>query len=297
MNLFITGAWQSAKDYISDIERLGHKVVFMQQEKERILCDYTWIEGVICNGLFLYHDIELFQNLRFIQLTSAGYDRVPMNYIQQHGIDIYNARGVYSIPMAEFAVSGVLQIYKKSRFFYENQKKHKWEKHRQLIELAGKQVCIIGCGSVGTECAKRFRVFGCEIIGVDLLSRNDVHYDQVFGIDKLQLVLPNVDIVVLTLPLTEKTKYLMNDEMFNNIKEGAILVNIARGAIVDRNALIDHIGRLGGAVLDVFEEEPLCADSPLWSMSNVIITPHNSFVGDGNKDRLDKVIIKNLEYA
>ena len=88
----------------------------MQQEKERIPCDYTWIEGVICNGLFLYHDIELFQNLRFIQLTSAGYDRVPMNYIQQHGIDIYNARGVYSIPMAEFAVSGVLQIYKKSRF-------------------------------------------------------------------------------------------------------------------------------------------------------------------------------------
>lgn len=297
MNLLITGAWQSAKDYISDIERLGHKVVFMKQEKEMIPCDYTWVEGVICNGLFLYHDIELFQNLRFIQLTSAGYDRVPMKYIQQHGIDIYNARGVYSIPMAEFAVSGVLQIYKQSRFFYENQKKHKWEKHRQLIELAGKQVCIIGCGSVGTECAKRFQAFGCEIIGVDLLPRSNVNYDQIVGIDDLQLVLPNVDIVVLTLPLTERTKHLINNEMLHNIKEGAILVNIARGAIVDRNAFIDHISRLGGAVLDVFEEEPLCKDSPLWSMSNVIITPHNSFVGNGNKDRLDKVIIKNLEYA
>ncbi len=297
MNLLITGAWQSAKDYISDIERFGHKVVFMQQEKEKIPCDYVWVEGVICNGLFLYHDIELFQNLRFIQLTSAGYDRVPMDYIQQHEIDIYNAHGVYSIPMAEFAVSGVLQIYKQSRFFYENQKKHTWEKHRELIELADKQVCIIGCGSVGTECAKRFRAFGCEIIGVDLLLRNNVNYDQMIGIDDLQLVLPSVDIVVLTLPLTEKTKHLINNEMLHNIKEGAILVNIARGAIVDRNALMDHIGRLGGAVLDVFEEEPLCADSPFWSMSNVIITPHNSFIGNGNKDRLDKVIIKNLEYA
>ena len=150
---------------------------------------------------------------------------------------------------------------------------------------------------MGTECAKRFQAFGCEIIGVDLLPRNNVNYDQIVGIDDLQLVLPSVDIVVLTLPLTEKTKHLINNEMLHNIKEGAILVNIARGAIVDRNALTDHIGRLGGAVLDVFEEEPLYADSPFWSMSNVIITPHNSFVGNGNKDRLDKLIIKNLEYA
>ena len=190
MNLLITGAWQSAYENILALEQLGHRVVFMQQEKEGLPCDAEWIEGVICNGLFLYHKIEEFKNLRYIQLTSAGFDRIPMDYVEEHGIEIHNARGVYSIPMAEFAIAGVLQIYKQSRFFYENQRKHKWEKHRGLLELSGKNVCIVGCGSVGTECAKRFKAFGCEIIGIDLFPRKDAFYDQMRGLDKFEEVLP-----------------------------------------------------------------------------------------------------------
>lgn len=267
----------------------------MQQEKEGLPCDAEWIEGVICNGLFLYHKIEEFKNLRYIQLTSAGFDRIPMDYVEEHGIEIHNARGVYSIPMAEFAIAGVLQIYKQSRFFYENQRKHKWEKHRGLLELSGKNVCIVGCGSVGTECAKRFKAFGCEIIGIDLFPRKDAFYDQMLGLDKFEEVLPYADVVVLTLPLTDETKHLVDGDMMTHLKDGAVLVNIARGAIIDTNALIKSLGRLGGAVLDVFEEEPLNEYNPLWRMDNVILTPHNSFVGSGNDPRLSKLIIKNLE--
>ena len=295
MNLLVTGAWQSANENLSRLEQLGHHIVFMQYENDELPCDYEWVEGVICNGIFLSHPIEKFTNLRYIQLTSAGFDRVPMDYVKEKNIEIHNARGVYSIPMAEFAICGVLDLYKQSRFFTENQKNHKWEKHRGLLELFGKTVLIVGCGSVGTECAKRFKAFGCEVIGVDLFPREDSLYNEMLPLYKLDEALQQADIIVLTLPLTEQTKHLMNSERFNHLKNTAVLVNIARGAIVDTTALLNHIDRLAGAVLDVFEEEPLSEYSPLWDKQNIILTPHNSFVGEGNSKRLSANILSNLQ--
>ena len=295
MKLLITGAWQQAKEYINVIEQMGHEVYFLQNEKDALPCNPEEVEGVVCNGLFLSHPIEQFSNLKYIQLTSAGFDRVPMEYVKNHAIQIYNARGVYSIPMAEFAITGVLDIYKKSRFFSENQKKHKWDKHRGLMELHGKKVCIVGCGSVGNECAKRFAAFGCHVTGVDLFLREDECYQKMVGLQELDTMLKESDVVVLTLPLTEETQHLLNAERMKYLRDGAVLVNIARGAIVDTKALVLEMNRLGGAVLDVFEEEPLSADDALWEMDNVIVTPHNSFVGEGNVERLSRLILRNLK--
>lgn len=295
MNLLITGAWFSAKEYIEQIEKMGHQVIFQQQEKDELYIEYDWVEGIIGNGIFLSHPIENFSNLKYVQLTSAGYDRVPMDYVEKHNIEIHNARGVYSVPMAEFAVSGVLQLYKQTRFFIENQKIHQWFKHRKICELNRKTVCIVGCGSVGTECAKRFAAFECIVIGVDLYPREDNYYQKMIGLNELDKVLPETDVLVLTLPLTEETHYLINDSRFEKLKEGAVLVNIARGAVIDPEALVRYIEKLGGAVLDVFEEEPLNDSSLLWDMENVIVTPHNSFVGENNQKRLSDTIIRNLE--
>lgn len=294
MNLLITGAWNQAADYINEMESKGHKVKFMQYEKDEIPCPYEWVEGVVCNGLFLHHPIERFVNLTYIQLISAGFDRVPMEYVKEHGIQIHNARGVYSIPMAEFAIASVLQLYKQMDYFRENQREHRWNKHRGLLELHGKNVCVIGCGSVGTECAKRFLAFGCNVIGVDLYPSEDENYTEMFQIDELNNVISQADVVVLTLPLTDETTHLMNRERFALLKQGAMLVNIARGAVVDTEALIEHLDVLGGVVLDVFEQEPLQQDSLLWNHEKVIVTPHNSFVGDNNLYRLNKVIMDNL---
>lgn len=296
MNLLITGAWQGAKANIEALQRLGHLVVFLQQEKDPLPCDETWVEGVVCNGLFLHHRIEEFTNLRYIQLTSAGFDRVPMDYIRERGIAIRNARGVYSAPMAEYALGGVLQLYKQFSFFRDNQKQHRWEKHRGLLELTGKQVCIVGCGSVGNECAKRFQAFGCRVTGIATGSRTQPFFDAVKSLDALDEVLAEADIVVLTLPLTEKTRHLFDAARFGRMKPGAVLVNIARGAVVDTEALVQALraGHLGGAVLDVFEEEPLGEDSPLWDMEHVIITPHNSFVGDNVQQRLTDLIFEGM---
>ena len=295
MNLLVTGAWPDGKNCIAELETMGHTVTFMQFEKDALPCSYDWAEGVICNGLFLTHPIEQFTNLRYIQLTSAGFDRVDMDYVKSQGIKIHNARGVYSIPMAEFALCGVLQLYKQAAFFRENQRNHLWEKHRGLLELAGKNVLIVGCGSVGNECAKRFKAFDCSITGVDLFPREDSLYSEMLPLDKLDNALKQADIVVMTLPLTEQTKYLIDNSKLSLMKDGATLVNIARGAIIDTKVLLNHIDRFTGAVLDVFEEEPLNENSPLWDKPNIILTPHNSFVGERNGERLKEIIVSNLK--
>ncbi len=293
MNLLITGAWPGAKEHFEELEAMGHSIAFLQQESDALPCDPAWVEGVICNGLFLYHPIELFPNLRFIQLTSAGYDRVDMDYVRTHDIEIHNAKGVYSIPMAEFAVAGVLQLYKRARFFYENQQAHRWEKHRGLLELCGKTVTIIGCGSVGTECAKRFRTFGCKVIGINRTLRADTAFEAMLPLENLDEALPKTDVLVLAVALTPETTRLMDRRRLGLLPRSAVVVNISRGAVLEESALREQLydGSLGGAVLDVFETEPLSENDPLWDMPNVIVTPHNSFVGEGNRERLDRQII------
>ncbi len=295
MNLLITGAFSCTKEQLNTIKLLGHEVVFMQQEKDVLPCEYSWVEGIIGNGIFLHHPIEKFSSLKFIQLTSAGFDRVPMDYVAKTGIKIFNARGVYSIPMAEFALAGVLSLYKKLKFFYENQKQHVWKKQIGINELFEKNILIVGVGSVGTECAKRFSAMGCNVFGADLYPNKSEYFLEVFSMEKLDSLLKSADVVVLTLPLTDETKHFFDKNKFGKMKNGALLVNISRGAVVNTNDLIDALNQnLGGAVLDVFETEPLCEDSPLWEMENVIVTPHNSFVGEGNNKRLFDVVEKNL---
>lgn len=292
MNLLVTGAWNEAKEITVSIEKMGHNVVFLQQEKEELPCAYEWVEGVICNGLFLHHPISKFINLKYIQLTSAGYDRVPMDEVKRRKIEIHNARGVYSIPMAEFAMAGVLDLYKEMGRFREQQGRHEWVKNHKLRELNGSKVVIVGCGSVGTECAKRFKAFGCETVGVDVILKDDYSYDRVAEINSLDEELPDADIVILTVPLTNETRGLFDERRLSLLGEQCILVNIARGPIVDRDALEKWHGY---SVLDVFEEEPLGKDDALWDNPKTILTPHNSFVGNGNGKRLAKVIIDNLK--
>ena len=286
MELLVTGAFSDAKLHIEELEEKGHRVHFLQYEKDELPCPPDQIEGVICNGLFLFHAIEKFTRLRFIQLTSAGYDRVPMEYVKANGIQIYNARGVYSTPMAEAAVAGVLDLYRKMYVFRENQKRHIWEKQRDLLEISGKTVGIFGFGSVGTECAKRFEAFGARVVGVN----------SSWAPDKADFLLRESDIVICALPLTESTRHYFDAERISLMKPTAVFVNLSRGGTVDTAALAHALaeGRIYGAVLDVFEEEPLGTESPLWDMENVIITPHNSFVGDRNEERLWGVIRENL---
>ena len=294
MRAIVTGALQATAADLAALEALGLTVTVHPDERAAVE-DPEQYEIAVCNNLFGFHDLDAFPNLKYIQLTAAGMDRVPLERILQKGIELKNAAGVYSIPMAEFALWGVLELYKQGRFFAENQRLHRWEKHRSLRELSGKTVLIAGCGSVGSECARRFAAFGCRCLGIARTGRQQAGFEAVYPICDLPRLLPEADIVVLALALNADTRHLFSEDMFARMKAGSILVNLSRGAIVDESALEKALdGPLSGAVLDVFETEPLPETAPLWEKENLIITPHNSFVGEHNHGRMMELVLRNL---
>ncbi len=297
--VLITGAVKLSESLRANLEQLGLSVTFIQNEQGELAVDPANFDMVICNGLFLYHDIDQFTSLKYIQVTSAGLDRLPLEKIRARGIELRNARGVYSIPMAEWVLCGLLMLYKNMPKHISNKISHSWVKDRGSREICGQRALIVGYGSVGDHVAQRLHAVGVEVSASDVRDVESPYIANSYKIDTLSQVISNFDIVVLTLPLMDETYHIINQSILDKMQQGSVLVNIARGPVVDESALIQSLssGHLGGAVLDVFEEEPLSATSPLWDMDNVILTPHNSFVSNRNSDRLEGLIVDNLnEY-
>lgn len=295
--LLLTGAYQYTKKQKQELEHCGWDITFIQNELEEAKVPVETFEAVVCNNLFLYNDIKKFESLKMIQLTSAGTEQVPMDYLMKHKIKMFNAKGVYSIPMAEWAIMNILQLYKNAPGFYEKQKKAVWEKDRSLIELYGKNVVIIGYGDVGKEIAKRLKGFGVTITALNRSAVEDSNIDQWVPLDKMEFVLQKADIIILSIALTKETYHLIGLRQFCLMKKNSIFVNLSRGDVVCEDDLIKVLNDswFRGVALDVFSKEPLAKQSPLWQYDRVIITPHNSFVSDNIHDRLFKVILKNLK--
>lgn len=298
MKALLTGAMPLTNEQCDALRAMGLTLTFQQSERDRVKAPEQY-GIVLCSSLFLYNPIADFTALRLVQLASAGYDRVDLDYAAAHGIKVFNAGGVYSVPMAEFAIGGILELYKQSPFMLENQRAHLWKKHRGLLELTGKRICIVGTGEVGREIAHRLKAFGCILVGVNRTLREEADFASILPLEKLPEACAQSDIVILSIALTNETRALVRSAVPQCMKEGAVLVNVARGGLVDTNALAEALksGRLFGAALDVFEEEPLPPSSPLWDLPNVVLTPHNSFVGEGNNGRMWKTVYHNLKGA
>ena len=296
MKLLLTGAFSYTDEQLTTLRNSGFEITYVQNELEEIEADESQFDAVVCNNLFKFNSPEKFTNLKVVQLTSAGFDRVPVGYFASHSISLFNARGVYSIPMAEWAVLKTLEIYKKSSAFRDQQKKKIWEKHRDLLEINQKNVLIVGTGSVGCECAKRYSAFGAKVIGSDLFDCKSPYIDEFVHIDNITDALKRADVTVLTLPLNQSTKNLFSENLLSIMKDECVLINMSRGGIVNEEDLIKFMkaGKFLGVALDVFEEEPLPEDSPLWNIPGLYITPHNSFVSDGTAKRMFDLIYKNL---
>lgn len=297
MNLLLTGCFKYTEEQIEVLRSLGYAVYFMQQEKDVLPIDASDVDATVCNGLFLSHNIDDFSRLKLIQLTSAGFDRVPVDRIKERGIELYNARGVYSTPMAEWAVFRVLEHYKQGGFFREEQKAGRWTKHRGLREIYGTKVAVVGSGNVGQEVAKRFQAFGAETTGFDIHTNETIGFDYMALTETLSKCVGEFDVVVVTAPLLPSTRGLISRKVLCAMKEGAVLVNIARGGLIDEKAMCEVLAERKDlfAALDVFETEPLNEESPLWKLENVALSPHNSFVSDGNNARMFAVIYNNLK--
>ncbi len=294
--LLLTGAFDWRPEERKVLEDAGYRLLFLPNETDPLPPNGEQAETVVCNALFLHHPLERFPHLRTIQLLSAGLDRVNLEQVERRGIALYNAEDTYCVPMAEWILMRVLELYKRGPHLCRNQWASRWEKLRQLPELAGKRVLILGTGYVGRAAAKRFEAFEADVAGINRSGHSLPEFSRVFPAECLDERLPETDILVLALPLTGETRGMLDNRRLALLPRGAVVVNVARGAILDEVALAAAVqeGHLLGAVLDVFEQEPLPAESPLWGMEGILLSSHNSFVGQGNHDRLWRVIRKNL---
>ncbi len=253
--------------------------------------------GTVTSGV-LDHVVSRSPRLRWIHSAAAGVDRIATPAVRDRRLTVTNARGVFSRPIAEYVVMMALAIARRLPQLLELQRERTWQplRGRELSQLT---VGIVGYGSIGLELARLLAPFGCRVIatrrhpergagdGVDV---------ELFGLDRLDDLLHASDIVVVAAPLTEETTGMIGAEQFGHMREDAWMVNIARGRLIDEVALRQALeaGWIGGAVLDVFSEEPLPSDSPFYRMPNVVITPHTSWASDRVAERTVDLFIDNL---
>lgn len=246
----------------------------------------------------LDHIVTRATRLRWIHSAAAGVDRVTTPVVRERGLVVTNARGVFSRPIAEYVVMMSLAIARRLPQLLELQRERTWQplRGRELSELT---IGIVGYGSIGVELARLLHPFGCRVLatrrhperGAAEATNVDLH-----GLDQLDEMLRASDIVVIAAPLTDETAGLIGAEQLAQMRESAWLINIARGRLIDEIALRRALaaGWIGGAVLDVFSEEPLSPDSPLYDTPNVVITPHTSWASDRVAERTVDLFIENL---
>lgn len=286
-----------SKEKMKSIEDLGYDITIINERDVRYSNQLNDIEVLVCYNPFEVLDISKMKGLKWIQLSSIGVDQLPMEGVRNSGILVTNNRGGYSIPMGEWVVLKTLEMFKRSKKLYQNQSDKRWKIDTSLLELYGKTIGFIGTGSIAVESAKRFQGFDVKVLGVNTNGRDVQYFDKCYPLSKIHDMLSFCDVVVLTIPFTEETYHLIDEKMFEVMKQGVYFINVARGNIIDENALIQNIenGKIGAAALDVFEEEPLKEDNPLWELDNVIVTSHNSWVSEMRNERRFQGIYNNLE--
>lgn len=279
------------------LRELGYEIIFKDEKTIEYSDEIKDIDLMVCFNPFDRIDIDLFPNLKWIQLLSAGINQVPVDKILEKEIILTNNKGGYSIPIAEWIVLKILEMLKNSKQFYQKQNNRIWKIDTTLLELYGKTLGFIGTGSIAQEAAKRLEGFGVEIIGFNTSGKKANHFHECFKIDEIEKRIYSCDILVIAAPYTDKTHHLVDESLFTFMKDGIYLVNIARGSIIDEKALISNLksGKVKKAALDVFEKEPLPKNSPLWEMDNVIISPHNSWASEMNANRRYKIAYENMK--
>ncbi|MBU3174164.1 phosphoglycerate dehydrogenase [Clostridium estertheticum] len=280
-----------------DIEAFGYDIKVISEENLIYNEELADIEVLVCYDPFKTLDIRKMKKLKWIQLSSIGIDQLPVEYVKKRSIIITNNKGGYSIPMGEWIVLKTLEMLKNSKKLYKNQVDRKWKMDTNLLELYGKTIGFIGTGTIANEAAKRFQGFGVTVFGVNTSGHDAEYFDRCYAMDELCEMLKLCDVVVVTVPYTKSTHHLINEDMFSSMKDRTFFINVARGNIVDENFLIKSLknGKLAGAAIDVYEEEPLKENSKLWELDNIILTSHNSWISQMRNERRFETIYENMK--
>ncbi|NNM74875.1 D-2-hydroxyacid dehydrogenase [Enterovirga aerilata] len=258
--------------------------VIVARNAEELKAALAEAEVLVVSGLWRNEYAAEASRLRFIQSVSAGTDQFSRDVLKGRGIRLASAQGANERVVAEHAMALILGLTRHLGLARDSQRERRWtgmisDPLARQDELGGKTLVIVGLGRIGTRLARLARAFDLHVIGVrrSPRTRDDIA-DEVIPPDRLVEMLPRADLVALTCPLTPETERLVRAEHFAAMKPSAYLINVARGRVVDEPALIEALaaGRIAGAGLDCFVEEPLPPDSPLWGFSNVLVTPHSA---------------------
>ncbi len=240
------------------------------------------------------------KNLKWIQLNSAGANAYIEKGVLKEGVILTNATGAYGLAISEHMLAMVLALQKKICLYTENQKNHLWKDEGEVKSIYGSKTLVVGLGDIGGEFAKRMYFLGSKVYGIKKHKTELPFYiKKMYQMEELEEILPEFDIVAVSLPETKETINLFNKSKFDKMKKGALFLNVGRGSIVNSLDLCEALnsGKLGGAGIDVADIEPLPKENPLWEADNILITPHISG-GYHLKETLERVrntAIENLK--
>jgi phosphoglycerate dehydrogenase-like enzyme len=273
-------------------ERRGAKI-----DPAEVDVDYFWLSPELSleGGLQTAFDVVLkCRSIKVLQTFNAGLDAPVYRKISAKRVRICNS-SAQSIAISEYVLAQVLALFQPLAQQRELQSSRKWQR-TPFREIAGTHWLIIGFGPIGRAVAQRAKAFAAEVSVVRRAPQTGPTVDRAGTVQDLPGILPSVEVVVLACPLNDATRRLAGKAFFDALKPGAVLVNVARGGLIDNAAMIRALddGRLAAAVLDVFHTEPLPADDPLWSHPKIRMTSHTSFSGSGVRGRWDQLFLENL---
>ncbi|WP_213818673.1 D-2-hydroxyacid dehydrogenase [Garciella nitratireducens] len=241
-------------------------------------------------------ELQRAKNLKWLMVYSAGVDKLPKEEILKRNILVTNVRGIHKHAIAEQVFGYMLYYVRKFDVTFQQQKNKEWNRNFKPQSLYGKTIGILGVGAIGQEIARKAKAFDMKVLGVRKTAKPTPYVDEIYSIEKMDRVLTSSDFIVTVFPNTPETKHIINKEAFNKMQEHVYFINIARGEIVDTQALLWALKKkkIAGAAIDVFEEEPLPKDHPLRSLENIFITPHSAGLFPDYISRANEIFKKNL---
>jgi len=234
-------------------------------------------------------------SLRLFASTYAGYDHLPLDALADHGVALTTASGVHGPNIAEYVVGAWLSFCRGFLTARRRQERRSWQSF-QARDFAGSRVCVIGLGAIGRAIVDRLDGFDVETVGVRYSPEKGGPTDELYGFDGIHEAVADSRFVALACPLTDATRHLIDEDVLATMHPETVLVNVARGGVVDTDALVASIRRnaIGAAALDVTDPEPLPNDHPLWDFEDVLVTPHNAGHTPSYYERLADIVAENV---
>lgn len=297
---FAHAAYRAAEEFAARRTGVAHFEVRTLEELERRACE---ADVLVVSGLWRNELLATALKLRLVQSFSAGTDQYDKALFAKAGVRLANAQSVNERAVAEHAMALILALTRQLHKARDNQRERRWrgmigDRALREQELGGKTLVVVGLGRIGTRLARLARAFDIRVIGVRRTARPAPDAaDAVVAETGLAGALAEADVVALTCPLTPENEGLIGATALNALKPGALLINVARGKVIDESALLAALadGRVGAAALDCFHDEPLPRDSPFWALPNVLITPHSAGETERYETNVVDILVDNIE--